>query len=655
MSDYTAVAPPQNLSSGFDPSSAFADALQRARQIAAKINTPTGESTGGGSKRPLEDSQGMEWIEKNPPKKAALTDPFGAQLAAMQQQQRLGVNSTAVVTEEFHVPDKMVGLIIGRGGEQITRLQADSGCKIQMAADSGGLPDRSCSLTGTRQAVEKAKEMIMDIVSRGTARPMDSGPLPDGLSVVEMMIPASKVGLIIGKGGETIKNLQERAGVKMVMIQDSQFGNMGEKPLQIKGDPQKAEYARQLVLDLLTERELEVSTVPNMTRTFSRNPNQTNEYGSSQSGTQEVPVPRQAVGVVIGKGGEMIKKIQQDTGARVQFQQDDGPGERDRMCYLSGSTDQIQNAQGIIHDLINSVLTRDQQNMGRGRGRGRGGFDERRGGGAGGGGGPGRGGDFMGGGPMGRGGGGGPGNRNNQDWMEVTYNVPATKCGIIIGKGGETIKSINQVTGAHVELSRNQPPNPAEKSFVIRGLPNQIDHVKQLINEKIGGNMSGSSGTPPVNNYGMPSGSSQPPQGGPGYPMSGQQPGPGGGYAPQGWGGAYQQPWPSQPVAPGGNDMNKQAQADANAAAWAAYYAQYYGQVQAGNQPVAGAPASQAQPPASGQASGANQVASAGQPDYSAAWIEYYRSLGMYREADMVEQQARSQQGQAQPPVSFSL
>ena len=30
-------------------------------------------------------------------------------------------------------------------------------------------------------------------------------------------------------------------------------------------------------------------------------------------------MPRQAVGLVIGKGGEMIKKIQSETGAKVQF------------------------------------------------------------------------------------------------------------------------------------------------------------------------------------------------------------------------------------------------------------------------------------------------------------------------------------------------
>lgn len=41
-------------------------------------------------------------------------------------------------------------------------------------------------------------------------------------------------------------------------------------------------------------------------------------------------MPRAAVGVVIGKGGDMIKKIQAETGARVQFHQgrDEGPGDR---------------------------------------------------------------------------------------------------------------------------------------------------------------------------------------------------------------------------------------------------------------------------------------------------------------------------------------
>lgn len=70
----------------------------------------------------------------------------------------------------------------------------------------------------------------------------------------------------------------------------------------------------------------------------------------------QVAVPRSAVGVVIGKNGEMIKKIQNETGARVQFQQgrDDNPEER--MCALTGTMNQIEDARQRIEELIESVL-----------------------------------------------------------------------------------------------------------------------------------------------------------------------------------------------------------------------------------------------------------------------------------------------------------
>lgn len=41
-------------------------------------------------------------------------------------------------------------------------------------------------------------------------------------------------------------------------------------------------------------------------------------------GHPQVPVPRHSVGVVIGRSGEMIKKIQNDAGVRIQFKQGQG-------------------------------------------------------------------------------------------------------------------------------------------------------------------------------------------------------------------------------------------------------------------------------------------------------------------------------------------
>lgn len=88
----------------------------------------------------------------------------------------------------------------------------------------------------------------------GPGGPMGGGA--PGRNFVEIMIPGPKVGLIIGKGGETIKQLQERSGAKMVVIQDGP-SQEHEKPLRISGDPQKVEFAKQLVYDLIAEKEMQ--------------------------------------------------------------------------------------------------------------------------------------------------------------------------------------------------------------------------------------------------------------------------------------------------------------------------------------------------------------------------------------------------------------
>lgn len=460
-----------------------------------------------------------------------------------------------VITEEFKVPDKMVGFIIGRGGEQISRIQAESGCKIQIASESSGIPERPCVLTGTPESIEQAKRLLGQIVDRCRNGPGFHNDIDSNSTIQEILIPASKVGLVIGRGGETIKQLQERTGVKMVMIQDGPLPTGADKPLRITGDAFKVQQAREMVLEII--REKDQADFRGVRGDFN---------SRMGGGSIEVSVPRFAVGIVIGRNGEMIKKIQNDAGVRIQFKPDDGISP-ERAAQVMGPPDRCQHAAHIISELILTAQERDGFGglaAARGRGRGRGDWSV-----------------------------GAPGGV-----QEITYTVPADKCGLVIGKGGENIKSINQQSGAHVELQRNPPPNsdPNLRRFTIRGVPQQIEVARQLIDEKVGGTNLGAPGAfgqspfsqppaPPHQNTFPPRSSGCFPNmaakvnGNPhSTPVSGPP-----AFLTQGWGSTYQA-WqqPTQQVPSHAASAAPQASSPPDyTMAWAEYYRQqvaFYGQ-----------------------------------------------------------------------------
>ncbi|XP_012670890.2 far upstream element-binding protein 3 isoform X6 [Clupea harengus] len=512
----------------------FADALHRARQIAAKM---------GGDQMPhLNNSSPVvdPSLYGYGGQKRTMDEGVGSQLGGM-------VHQRAIITEDYKVPDKMVGFIIGRGGEQITRIQLESGCKIQIAADSGGMMDRPCTLTGSPESIEQAKRLLGQIVERCRNGPGFHNDMDGNNTIQEILIPASKVGLVIGKGGDTIKQLQERTGVKMIMIQDGPMPTGVDKPLRITGDPYKVQQARELVVEIIRDKDQgDFRTARG-------------DFGSRMGGSSmDVAVPRFAVGIVIGRNGEMIKKIQNDAGVRIQFKPDDGISP-DRIAQVMGQPDRCQHAVHLINELVHTAQERDGfGGAARGRGRGRGDWNV-----------------------------GAPGGI-----QEVTYTIPADKCGLVIGKGGETIKNINQQSGAHVELQRNPPPNtdPNMRIFSIRGTPQQMEVARQLIDEKIGASGLGGNSSFGLNPFTQ--GPATPHQNGPQTFMTG------------GWGTTYQ-PWQPQ----GQQDPSQQSQAQSSGPDYSKAWEEYYKK-----QTQAAVSGSQQSSP----------------PDYSAAWVEYYRQQGAY-------------------------
>ena len=64
--------------------------------------------------------------------------------------------------------------------------------------------------------------------------------------------------------------------------------------------------------------------------------------------------------------------------------------------------------------------------------------------------------------------------------------VESKKAELVVGEGGETIKSINQASGAHVEINRNTPPDAVKKNFIIRGSVEAVEKGRTMVLEKLG-------------------------------------------------------------------------------------------------------------------------------------------------------------------------
>ncbi|WKY14415.1 hypothetical protein Q1695_000174 [Nippostrongylus brasiliensis] len=493
-------------------------------------------------------------------------------------------SATETVVEIISVPENTVGLVIGRGGSEIQNIQSTTGCRVQMSPDgdpSTGV--RQCTLQGSKMAVERAKQMITDVITRAASRPSNPNFATDGRAItVEMTIPATKCGLVIGKMGETIKQLQDQAGCKMVMIQDSQEVTGQSKPLRITGDPEKVEVAKRLVTDLINSRE-DNGTIPRL-------------YPEQATAKGEVVVPRASVGMIIGKGGETIKRLAMETGTKIQFKADDDPTSPDRCAVIMGSREQIYKATELITELVHKSCS----------------------------------GSII------------------SGQTEAFYmHVPSNKTGLVIGKGGETIKQINAESGAHCELSRDPPPNPQEKVFIIRGTPYQVHHAQHIIRIKIWasgrrlvatpfsvkaffevGDIAPGTPVPPFTGAGAPNGSS--------YNVSQYN----GQYGASLWNNTY----PQQTDAGNG---------------WANQAGQYYtggaanAQSSYGNmQSYTYVPQSGAQPTSASQTSSTTSTGptinpQTGQPDYSAQWAEYYRSMGLHDQAALIEAQMKQNQRNA--------
>ncbi|KAF7817398.1 far upstream element-binding protein 1-like [Senna tora] len=165
-------------------------------------------------------------------------------------------------------------------------------------------------------------------------------------------IPNGRVGVIIGKGGETIKYLQTQSGAKIQVTRDMDADpNSPTRMVELMGTPDQIATAEKLINEVLAEAEAGGSGI--VARRL------TGQTGSEQF---VMKIPNNKVGLVIGKGGETIKNMQAQTGARIQvipLHLPPGDTSTERTLQIDGTSEQIESAKQLVNQVISENRLRN--------------------------------------------------------------------------------------------------------------------------------------------------------------------------------------------------------------------------------------------------------------------------------------------------------
>jgi far upstream element-binding protein len=222
---------------------------------------------------------------------------------------------------EMKVPNNMVGLIIGKGGENIARIQQTLGVHAQIAKETDmgpGETERSVILTGIPANVLEAKQRIEDMIAGQLAKMAGAGAGGAGENrflgrdnnsreldtafVVKLPVPNDKVGIIIGKGGSTIKGIQDRTRANVQIPSGPDEGDPNVRTISIGADTKECVDAAQMEIFTCLQQH------------------QQQTAGQSSAGTIVI-VPNDRVGAIIGRGGLTVREIQSRHNVRVQVPQ----------------------------------------------------------------------------------------------------------------------------------------------------------------------------------------------------------------------------------------------------------------------------------------------------------------------------------------------
>lgn len=284
-------------------------------------------------------------------------------------------------SEIVPIEKNLVGLIIGRAGENLRRVESVTGARVQfMDGPETNSSSRHCKISGSRAAVASAKAEIYKVIDdnevakRGQGgalprgRPAPAADPPSDGDSEQILVPDRTVGLIIGRGGETIRDLQERSGCHVNIVGENKSQN-GFRPVNLIGTPQQQQRAKDLIYEIV-ESDTKTGGGAATGGRAEAAPSRNDPFSGPGNFKDSIMVPGEAVGMIIGKGGESIKDMQNLTGCKINVSQASGRDIEREIGLVAPNRQAIDAAKRAIMEKVDAV---EQRNRAGGGGSGGGG------------------------------------------------------------------------------------------------------------------------------------------------------------------------------------------------------------------------------------------------------------------------------------------
>ncbi|GAO13259.1 uncharacterized protein UV8b_03676 [Ustilaginoidea virens] len=319
----------------------------------------------------------------------------------------------AQLTLRAIVSSKEAGVIIGKGGKNVADLRDETGVKAGVSKVVQGVHDRVLTITGECDAISKAYAIVARALLEG-APAMGMGGIVqnNGTHPVKLLISHNQMGTIIGRQGLKIKHIQDVSGVRMV-AQKEMLPQSTERIVEVQGTPEGIQRAVwEICKCLVDDWQRGTGTVlynpvvrtqtgsgglgggfggsgrsdygsPRVMRTgngadfsngagvrpFNRRSDSdaasrgppTHDENGEEIQTQNISIPADMVGCIIGRAGSKISEIRKTSGARISIAKAPHDETGERMFTIMGTAKANESALFLLYENLEAEKMRRSQ------------------------------------------------------------------------------------------------------------------------------------------------------------------------------------------------------------------------------------------------------------------------------------------------------